>query len=104
MAIKLEPFGTQDVLLCPACNESSYVTVTHVTVYNRKEDAQTGLVASIDCLEQTMVTSTDGFLGNPSARRHGLTMTVFCENCHTKSSLRVAQHKGQTLLDWTIGQ
>lgn len=41
--------------------------------------------------------------GNPSARRDGLRVHFWCEFCGDGLTLNIAQHKGVTLLDWTIG-
>jgi hypothetical protein len=37
--------------------------------------------------------------GNPSIRRHGLSVHLQCENCSKVSVLTIAQHKGETFVD-----
>ena len=86
---------TMGALLCPACGWM-YLHHSRVEVYDaEKEDALTGLHVTVDG-ERASV-STD-LTGNPSARRHGLTILLECERCQATSELRLAQHKGHTFL------
>ena len=36
---------------------------------------------------------------NPSSRRNGITVDLYCELCGGWFALRIAQHKGQTIID-----
>ena len=38
---------------------------------------------------------------NPSERRSGIAIEGWCENCHGRWLLTLAQHKGQTEIDLT---
>ena len=37
---------------------------------------------------------------NPSSRRSGVAITFDCEGCSMKQLMTIAQHKGQTLIDF----
>jgi hypothetical protein len=80
-----------------------------VTVFHRIEDDE--------MITQTVVTGTsatveavpDSRTTNPSSRRDGIEIEFQCELCHWEKSsdpanqrmfLRIAQHKGKTLLEW----
>lgn len=41
---------------------------------------------------------------NPSARRDGVRMTFSCENCDVLSVLTIAQHKGNTFVEYDPGK
>lgn len=40
--------------------------------------------------------------GNPSYRRDGVKLTFWCEGCNKKSILTVAQHKGNTFVEYVV--
>jgi hypothetical protein len=87
--------GYGSLLRCPACNHD-YTHHGQVDVFERSED-QAGLHVRIE----DGAAKVDGDLsGNPSARRHGLTVVVECESCGSNSLLGLEQHKGQTFLRW----
>lgn len=90
-----ENYGTE--LLCPKCN-SNYLSHDKVQIFERSEDAELGLHATIQAGKMTMDTSLHG---NPSSRRGGLSINFKCENCHAKLELTLAQHKGNTLFEIT---
>jgi hypothetical protein len=83
------------VLKCAACGDNN----THhcrVEVFNRKcEDAETGTHLTIT--DQTVVQDSSMRL-NPSRRRDGVTITLWCENCDAITELSIVQHKGETVL------
>jgi len=79
-----------------------------VTVFHRIEDdeiiTQTfvrGPTATVEAVPSSQTT-------NPNSRRDGIEIEFQCELCHWKNSdfanqrmfLRIAQHKGKTLLEW----
>ena len=91
----------QNQLLCAACggeythcesvesfeqlNEDFNKSGVHVTV---KGYAQ----ISVDC----------DMSGNPSHRRDGVKLTFWCEYCEKKSVLTIAQHKGNTFVEYGV--
>ena len=65
---------------CPSCR-SDYLSHEVVDVFDRKEDAETGLHVKVAGLNATVNASMDG---NPSDRRHGIAIRFGCENCGDK--------------------
>ena len=41
--------------------------------------------------------------GNPSGRRHGMTIRFYCELCPSTPNLAIYQHKGTTYVKWMVG-
>jgi hypothetical protein len=86
--------GENDELQCPCCAGSLNMHHTQVDVWEREED-------EAECLHTRVMRSgtvmhvSDG-RGNPSRRRHGLAITLYCELCPSISVLEIAQHKGLT--------
>lgn len=87
----------EKVLQCPCCQKGEYLTHSTIDVFQRHEDEE-------ECLH----TRTDGFVtttkktkgrGNPSSRRHGLSVELICEMCEGRSRLTLAQHKGTTIME-----
>lgn len=98
MGPKLDPnycIGASPVLLCPNCNDG-YLHHVRVEVFERSEDQETGLHVVVDGGEITVDKNLEG---NPSSRRHGLSIFFECENCSAESVLTVAQHKGNTFVE-----
>ncbi|ABK99507.1 hypothetical protein Ppro_1897 [Pelobacter propionicus DSM 2379] len=88
-----EGFGSE--LLCPNCC-SSYLHHYKVDVFERTQDAKVG----IHCTVSGEITIIDRLLeGNPSPRRNGLNIFLWCEKCAVKSVFSVSQHKGHTIID-----
>lgn len=88
------------LLLCPRCG-GDYLHHGQVEVFARTEDAAVGLHTTAGAGD----TRVDRDLGgNPSARRHGVTIAFSCELCDEAAQgvlrLTIAQHKGQTFLAW----
>ena len=79
-------------LKCPACG-SAYLHHEKVEIFNRSEDAPDGLHVVVDGLRQTC---DRNLLGNPSSRRHGMTISFSCENCHANPVMMISQHKAVT--------
>ena len=86
-------------LLCPKCGEN-YLHHETVTVYSRKEDDEKVIQTTINegVLLSGVVPSSRA--ANPSSRRDGLTISFWCEICHAKPVLTLAQHKGNTIVEW----
>ena len=87
----------QVVLLCPHCG-GTYLHHGKVSIYEREEDQDNGLHVSV---ERGGTLSVDQDLsGNPSLRRHGLTIQFWCEICKANPELTIVQHKGQTFVQF----
>ncbi len=80
------------MLLCPHCG-SEYLHHDRVDVFEREYDDLTGLHAVVT---RHGVAVESDLAGNPSARRQGLTIRLWCEGCHARLMLAVSQHKGVT--------
>ena len=83
-------------LLCPTCGGDCTHT-ERVDVYEREEDAESGLHVAVSDLR---VKVTTDLAGNPSPRRYGIRIQVSCEECGGTATLAVYQHKGTTYLYW----
>lgn len=95
--------GDDHELMCPGCG-SEHLHHEAVTVFSRYEDQDTVALTTITpaTREQSSITTvetTDGH-GNPSGRRHGLRIRFSCEGCGGVFGLTMAQHKGQTFVEW----
>jgi len=89
--------GYNAELLCPSCG-GNYQHHHRIEVFERNEDQETGVRVIV---ENGGATIDQNLTGNPSARRHGLNIHFDCELCHTKSVLTIAQHKGNTYVDFS---
>jgi hypothetical protein len=89
-------------LVCPACG-GSYTHHGAITVFNRgREDAPTCATR----VEGENVSTLRGYraeCANPSSRRHGIVIQFRCEMCPAALDLTIAQHKGETLVEWRMG-
>lgn len=108
-----EPYSA---LCCPACG-TNFLHHISVASFDRHEDEDCVMVTTITASEPSPVYSggTQGVTypsirserrpnkgsGNPSSRRHGIAIHFECEICHADPlSLTIAQHKGETYLEW----
>ena len=97
------------VLICPRCGDRN-LHHGRVTVFDRAEDSShTDVSTVVDGVSTThRMPSTEA--DNPSRRRDGLIIEFRCEICcdwdkfDSFLELRIAQHKGQTLLEWKFDQ
>lgn len=102
--IKLTRSGNYSELHCPRCG-SANLHHLGVSMFDRAEDASSLVKTVMSGSAATMqVVSSDGS-GNPSERRHGLTIQFECEQCGGNSpdhtiELTIAQHKGATQMAW----
>lgn len=89
-------FGELGQLQCAHCGET-YTHHDEVIVYEREqEDAYSGLRVSV----RGMYVNTDSDVRrNPSSRRDGVIIKLWCECCGRDSELHVSQHKGATYLE-----
>ena len=90
--LRLNNNGLDDVLLCPACG-GDYLHQGKVEIFNRSEDADEG--AHVSVLGDDVRVNRD-LAGNPSARRHGMTINFTCELCPAQIQMDISQHKGNT--------
>lgn len=91
------PQGGYDAeLLCPSCG-GSFLHHERVEVFERGEDDEHGIHVLVKDGKAAIDT---GLIGNLSARRHGLSIHFSCEGCSSQSVLTLAQHKGNTHVDF----
>ena len=88
------------ILVCPHCR-FNYMHQGKVEVFDRSEDGDTGDYVSVGGNGGSIL-SANSILppGNPSLRRHGLTIHFSCEGCDNLPQLNIYQHKGQTFVEW----
>ena len=93
----LVSFCYDNVLRCPNCRDSeSYLHHEYVKVFERAcEDG-----ATIETHVYKTCTGQSVSHRNPSRRRDGVAIGFYCEMCPARLELTIAQHKGQTLLEW----
>ena len=90
-------------LMCPSCRGGSnnlHHTTVHVFALDREEDSP-GTHVEVSVRGEVKVDRK--MAGNPSSRRHGLTIDFWCENCLDINRLQIAQHKGITTIEWHQG-
>lgn len=81
-------------LVCPSCG-FNYLHHVKVEVFERSEDALHGVHVAVSEGQAVMDTSLEG---NPSGRRHGITIQFECEGCDAEPVLSISQHKGYTYM------
>lgn len=86
-------YGTE--IACPSCG-SENLHQYKVNVFNRKEDAKEGLTVIIENFSVNQNTSMND---NPSPRRQGITVDLWCEECDANSVISIIQHKGVTFFN-----
>ena len=89
--------GLTTVHQCPHCG-SEHTHHSGVDVYARVQEDAEGYHAKVD---RTGVRVDSNLSGNPSSRRDGLVVHLWCEMCYYTHDLLIRQHKGQTLLSVT---
>lgn len=85
-------------LLCASCGGCN-IHHERVDVFEREEDAFDGLHTSVS---RTGTKIDRDMRGNPSRRRHGLTVYFSCEECGFTTRLVIFQHKGATIIDSSV--
>lgn len=97
------PYGPASELACPGCG-GNHIHHGVVTVFSRYEDQERTVVTTVTPAdrEAPSVTSIETNVGdgNPSSRRHGLTIQFTCEECPGVFVLAIGQHKGHTEVEW----
>ncbi len=102
----------EEVLYCPD-PKCRFNCLHHrgVTIYQRGEDSNQTSITEVgwDAATAAATVNTKSVLscvlpppseGNPSQRRYGLTIQFYCEGCGGDFELCMAQHKGETYLNW----
>ncbi|MCR5874394.1 hypothetical protein LRS10_09585 [Phenylobacterium sp. J426] len=101
--IRTRDVGSASELLCPRCGGGN---LHHeiVRVFDRHEDEHQTTVTQVRGSETIVSHQPSEGSGNPSSRRHGLTISFFCEACSRGQGddvvLTIAQHKGATEVLW----
>jgi hypothetical protein len=90
----VEGFGS--LLECPYCG-GNHLRHGKVEIFERAEDQDAGLHFSV--VDSTYAIDND-LTKNPSSRRHGLSIHFTCEHCDATPVLNLAQHKGNTWVDF----
>jgi hypothetical protein len=101
-----EAWRGQSALACPGC-ENENLHHFEVDVFNPKqEDAAEGihvLVIGDDIRHSKATLVIDAKMeGNPSDRRHGLSVRFWCEQCDAISAMTIVQHKGTTYVGMQV--
>ena len=102
--VKIENYHKrQDLLLCPSCGEGDLHSEC-VRTFNRSEDNETCLVTESDIKGPSSMSINRVAPDNPSERRHGISISFWCEHCHPGVDglvhLKIAQHKGASKIWW----
>lgn len=88
--------GSGNLLECPSCHASD-LHHGKVEIFDRHEDQDMGLHVVV---ADSTVAIDKNLSDNPSSRRHGLRIHFTCEHCSTKPILTIAQHKGNTWVNF----
>lgn len=81
-------------LKCPSCGESTGLHHTDVEVFPRPDEY--GFYPSVKVRSDGSVVEGSGT--NPSARRDGIRISLWCEHCHEEAAICIAQYKGEELM------
>jgi len=101
---RFSALGNCAVLRCPRCRgDFDHLHQGRVEVFERREDAERVCRTTVDRKTTDLDYLPNDESGNPSSRRQGLRIHFECEGCGDGLILNIGQHKGQTLVDWTIG-
>jgi hypothetical protein len=88
-------------LVCANCAgvnlHHSYIVAFH---RDGGEDAPRTLETHIDGRTAKCKIMPSAVSDNPSSRRDGIAIGFHCEDCGTHAELTIAQHKGQSLIEW----
>jgi hypothetical protein len=88
-------------LVCPGCGGPN-LHHSRVEVFERRrEDSPDGFHVAVDC-DAATATVDSAIVGNPSERRGGISVILWCEGCEATSRLDLAQDKGRTLMSLKI--
>jgi hypothetical protein len=94
---------SKGLLLCPSCGEGNLHS-EKVTTFNRNEDDKICLVMESDIEGPSSMSMSRAAPDNPSLRRHGISISFWCEHCNPGVDglvhLKIAQHKGASQIWW----
>ena len=91
--------STKDgLLLCPTCG-FDYLHHDRFITHSRAEDGGAA-VRVVDVLDEEEGGGARRPPPNPSKRRSGVVIEGWCEGCDQRWMLTLAQHKGQTQIDF----
>lgn len=85
------------VVSCPKCGEG-FLRHDRVTVFSRTEDACETVIA-VEVPDTGRKGRPEKLPGNPSARRSGVVIEGWCEECDFRWMFSLGQHKGETFVD-----
>ena len=89
----------QPDLECPRCGEQ-WLHHGEVRVYSRPIEDGPVQETIIGHHGNVMVAPHYTGYKNPSGRRDGIAIDLWCESCKEGSTLTIAQHKGMTAIGW----
>jgi len=100
MKVPFNPTDYEDGLTCPDCG-GQYLHHGCVEVFDRSEDELKTLVTTVDTGHTEVELVPTVTTNNPSARRHGIRISMACESCGPlDEDLVIYQHKGYTFIAW----
>jgi hypothetical protein len=90
-------------LVCANCG-GGYLHHSYIVVFHRdgREDARRTLETHVDGRTTKRKIMPSAVSDNPSMRRDGIFIGFHCEQCGTHAELTIAQHKGQSLVEWRL--
>ena len=99
LVISAVQLGTSGALRCPQCGEQN-LHHGNVEVFNRDREDGPG---NCTIVGPRLASVSRDQEGNPSPRRDGMLVHMWCEHCPAKPTLGILQHKGTTFVTW-IGE
>lgn len=88
-------------LLCRVCRHG-FTHHGEVEVFQRAHDEDPQGLRVLTTGNRTTALMSD-LRGNPSSRRCGIVIRIWCEACHQVSTIDIAQHKGVTTVTYEPG-
>lgn len=90
-------------LCCPSCHER-YIHHTYIKIYQREHEDAPSQLQQINPLDKPKLLGQKPYFSdrNPSLRRDGIRVGFWCETCDDHFELKIAQHKGLTLVDFDV--
>jgi hypothetical protein len=90
---------TNNAVCCAGCGFDGGTHHHFVEVFNRAgEDSDVGTHVQIEDDRVAVGSDVATTAGNPSSRRNGVRIWLWCECCEAHTVIEIAQHKGATLL------
>jgi hypothetical protein len=90
-------FCHDSTLQCPNCRDGeSYLHHEYAKVFERF--GEDGITVETHVHETRVEQKVSH--RNPSGRRDGIAIGFYCEQCDARLELTIAQHKGQTFVEW----